>query len=242
MTPAQTHAMLCESLSSWAVPTAPWTHPCATRVAPTMICSHMTTNRSQRGVGALFASSTIGPLLRVFVRQPQQEFYQRELQRLTGAHLRQLQRDLGRLVESGFVRSRAHGNRVYYRAEGAHPAFPALRNLILSTTGLGDTLREAFLALGAEVTIAFVYGSFARGDESADSDVDLLVVGSVSRRVLASALVPAGRDLGRELNPVILSAEEFATRRRRDDHFLQAVLAEPRIWLVGDDAALAALG
>jgi predicted nucleotidyltransferase len=202
----------------------------------------MTTKSSQKGIGALFASAAIGPLLRSFVLQPQREFYQRELQRLTGAHLRQLQRDLGRLVESGFVQGRVHGNRVYYRAVVAHPAFPALRSLVLTTVGAGDGLREALAGLGAAVEAAFVYGSFARGDESAESDVDLLVVGSVTRRALASALAPAGRELGRELNPVILSAEEFAARRQSGDHFLEAVLAEPRIWLVGDDGTLAALG
>jgi predicted nucleotidyltransferase len=202
----------------------------------------MTTKSSQKGIGALFASATIGPLLRAFVLQPQREYYQRELQRLTGAHLRQLQRDLGRLVESGFVQSRAHGNRVYYRAVAHHPAFPALRSLVLTTVGVYDALREAVAGLGAAIDAAFVYGSFARGDESAESDVDVMVVGSVSRRALASALAPAARELGRELNPVILSAEEFTARRQSGDHFLEAVLAEPRIWLVGDDATLAALG
>jgi predicted nucleotidyltransferase len=201
----------------------------------------MTTKRSQKGIGALFASAAIGPLLRAFVLQPQREFYQRELQRLTGAHLRQLQRDLRRLVESGFVQGRVHGNRVYYRAVVAHPAFPALRSLVLTTIGAGDALREALAGLGAAVDAAFVYGSFACGDESPESDIDLMVVGSVSRRALASALAPAARELGRELNPVILSAQEFAARRQSGDHFLEAVLAEPRIWLVGDDATLAAL-
>ena len=202
----------------------------------------MTTHSSQRGVAALFASATIGPLLRAFVVQPHREFYQRELQRLTRAHLRQLQRDLGRLVESGFVESRDHGNRVYYRAVAAHPAFPALRSLVLSTVVSGDVLREAFLGLGEAVTAAFIYGSFARGDETVESDVDLLVVGPVTRRSLAAALAPAGRDLGRELNPVIFSAAEFVARRQSTDHFLSEVLASPRIWLVGDDDALAALG
>ena len=202
----------------------------------------MTTESSQKGITALFASATIGVLLHVFVLQPQREFYQRELQRLTGVHLRQLQRDLGRLVESGFVESRAHGNRVYYRAVVAHPAFPALRSLVLSTRGCGDALREALEGLGKAVEAAFIYGSFARGDDVADSDVDLLVVGSVTRRALAAALAPAGRELGRELNPVILSATEFAHRVRSGDHFLTEVLSGPQVWLVSDVTKLAALG
>jgi len=216
--------------------------PCAAASMTTIICSQMTTHSSQKGIAALFASATIGPLLRALVLQPQREFYQRELQRLTGAHLRQLQRDLARLSESGFVESRVHGNRVYYRAVASDPAFPALRSLVLTTVGLGDTLREALLALGEGVEAAFIYGSFARGDETADSDVDLLVVGDVTRRALASALAPAGRELGRELNPALFWAAEFAARRRGGDHFVSSVLVAPRIWLVGDDSTLAALG
>ena len=216
--------------------------PCTPLAVATIICSQMTTQGSQKGITALFASATIGSSLRVLVLQPQREFYQRELQRLSGAHLRQLQRDLARLVESGFVESRVHGNRVYYRAAASDPAFPALRSLVLTTVGLGDTLRGALLGLGDVVEAALIYGSFARGDVTADSDVDLLVVGSITRRALAAALAPAGRELGRELNPVILSATEFAHRVRSGDHFLTEVLSGPQVWLVSDVTKLAALG
>ena len=177
----QSGGMLCESFT-WPVH-PPLTWPaCALPCPSTTIRRRMTTNSSHQGLAALFASATIGSLLRTFVLQPQREFYQRELQRLTGAHLRQLQRDLGRLLESGFVERRSHGNRVYYRAVAAHPAFPALRSLIVSTLGTGDVLREALAGLGDAVSAALIYGSFARGDEAPDSDVDLLVVGAASRR------------------------------------------------------------
>jgi predicted nucleotidyltransferase len=201
----------------------------------------MTTQSSQKGITALFASATIGLLLRVLVLQPQREFYQRELQRLTGAHLRQLQRDLARLVESGFVESRVHGNRVYYRAVASNPGFPALRSLVLTTLGAEGSLRAALVELGQGVDAAFVYGSFARGEERPDSDVDVLVVGSVSRRALAAALSSAARELGRELNPALFSPDEYVARCKAGDHFIASVLAGPRVWLVGDDDTLAAL-
>ena len=132
-----------------------------------MISSQMTTYRSQNGLAALFASATLGDLLRLFMLDPQREFYQRELQRLTGAHLRQLQRDLLRLRQAGLVTRRAHGNRTYYRAVVEHPAFADLRAAVMKTLGLGDVLREALKPLGDAVSVAFVYGSFARGDDVA---------------------------------------------------------------------------
>ena len=201
----------------------------------------MTTYSSHHGITALFASATLGELLYLFMLEPAREYYQRELQRLTGGHLRQLQRDLERLQQSGLVTGRAHGNRMYYRAVPAHPAFVDLRAAVMKTMGLGDELRDALADLGDVVTLAFIYGSFARGDHVVGSDVDVLIVGSVSRRQVAIALAGAARSPGRELNPFIVSPADFTTRWREGDHFITSVLADPRIWLLGDDASLAAL-
>ena len=156
----------------------------------------MTTINSQNGISALFASATLGQLLYLFMLEPEREYYQRELQRLSGAHLRQVQRDLERLQQSGLVVCRAHGNRTYYGAVPAHPAFADLRAVVMKTWGVGNELSAALAGLGAAVTLALVYGSFARGDDVADSDVDVLVVGSATRRAVAAALADASRLVG----------------------------------------------
>jgi uncharacterized protein len=193
------------------------------------------------GIAALFASASLPLLLRLFSLQPEHEFYQRELQRLTGTPLRQLQRDLGRLERSGLVAKRVHGNRAYYRAVVGHPAFSDLRGLVVKSLGVADLLRDAILPLGPHVTFAFMFGSFATGADTAESDVDVMVLGSVTRRRLASALAPAAVELGREINPVIFSLDEFRTRIRDQDHFVTSVLAGPRIWLIGDEQTLSEL-
>jgi len=183
----------------------------------------------------------MGELLYRFMLEPKREYYQRELQRLSGAHLRQLQRDLERLQRSGLVACRTHGNRTYYRAVIAHPAFADLRAVVMKTWGLGNELSAALAGLGGSVKLAFVHGSFARGDDVAESDVDVLIVGSSTRRAVAAALADAALSLGRELNPIILSPADLTRRWREDDHFVTSVLAGPRIWLIGDDDSLAAL-
>lgn len=187
------------------------------------------------------ASATLADLLRLFMLEPEREFYQRELQRLTGAHLRQVQRDLERLVRSGLVAERMHGNRVYYRAVTAHPAFSDLRAVVVKTLGVGDVLRKALVPLGGAVDLAFVYGSTAAGDDTAASDIDLFIVGTLTRRDASSALAAVAATLGRELNPVIMAADEFVVRRRAGEHFVTSVLQGPLLWLIGDDASLAAL-
>jgi predicted nucleotidyltransferase len=205
----------------------------------------MTTNGSQsenaQGLAALFASASLARLLGLFMLEPDQRFYQRELERLTGTTLRQLQRDLGRLEQSGLVVKSPSGNRTYYQAAASHPAFADLRRAFVKTVAFADVLCAAVATVAPQVAIAFVYGSFAAGDDTPDSDVDLLVIGDVSRRALARALAPASADLGREINPVIFTRDEFAQRRSARDHFVTAALAVPRIWIVGDEQSLSAL-
>src|SRR5450756_283103 len=145
--------------------------PCTTAVSSATICSQMTANSSQQGISALFASASMAPLLRLFMLDPEREFYQRELQRLTSVHLRQLQRDLARLEQSGLVESRSHGNRTYYWAAASHPAFADMRGLVLKTVGLGDVVRDALRSVEVAIDVAFIFGSFAAGDAAAGSDV-----------------------------------------------------------------------
>ena len=209
----------------------------------TTIRCQMTTYRSQRasGISALFASGSLARLLGVFVLEPQRRFYQRELERLLGVPLRQLQRDLERLERAGLITETPSGNRRYYQAVVSHPAFADVRAMMIKTVGLGDVVRAAIAPLGGAIAAAFVFGSFAAGDDTTASDVDLFVVGTVSRRELAGALAPVGTELGREINPVVFSPGEFARRRQGTDPFVESVLAGPHIWILGDEQTLAAL-
>ncbi len=116
-----------------------------------------------------------------------------------------------------------------------------LRALVVKSLGVADSLRDAIGQVRSHVTLAFLFGSFAVGAVAADSDVDMLVVGSVTRRQLAAALAPQSQHLGREINPVIFTLDEFRTRLRDHEHFVEAVLAGPRIWLCGDEHTLAEL-
>jgi uncharacterized protein len=149
----------------------------------------MITKSSRSDVAALFASAALLPLLRAFVSEPGRDFYQRELQGITGAHLRQVQRDLLRLESAGLVTRRAHGNRTYYRAVGAHPSFAALQALVGEAES-ADAARTpagsaaARLGLDPEAVAAFcrrwgvtelsLFGSVLRGDFGPESDVDFL--------------------------------------------------------------------
>ena len=197
-----------------------------------------TKNLGDEGWVGLFASPTMARLLTLFLTHAEQDYYQKELARMTGAGLYTVQRELARLERTGLVIRMPRGNRVYYRANRKHPVFEDLKRVILKTVGLGDALRAALAALTDRVRVAFIYGSFARGEETAESDIDVLLVGDLSLREASAVLGPVGRKLGREFNPAVYPPEEFQAKAAKGHRFITEVLKGEKIYLVGDEHEL----
>ena len=143
------------------------------------------------------------------------ELHLRELARQSGLSLKTVQNELGKLSQSDLVTSRRDGNRRYYQANAGHPLFPDLQQLVLKTSGLREVLAEALRGVKG-VKVAFVFGSLADGAGKAGSDVDLMVIGAAGLRALAPRLRRASARLGREINPVTMTAAEFAKGRKRN--------------------------
>ena len=203
--------------------------------------AHSNGKRMVAGVGGLFAGRAIVALLRLFILHPTQDFYQRELCDLTAERLFLIQRGLARLVRAGVVDQASRGNRVYYRANQSHPAFEDLKAVILKTVGVGDTLRAQLGKFGERVKIAFVYGSVARGEEAASSDIDIMLIGNLSGREVSSVFAPMKKMLNREINPSIYSLAEFRKKANERHPFLTTVLKEPKLFLLGDERDLKAV-
>jgi DNA-binding transcriptional ArsR family regulator len=168
------------------------------------------------------------------------ELHLRELERQTGLSEATLRQELKKLTRLGVVEARQDGNRTYYRAKAEHPIYPDIRNLVLKTSGLADMLREALGESG--IRVAFVFGSIASGREKAESDVDLMVIGAITLRQLSRRLSGIVVKLGREVNPHVLTPEEFARRVRERDHFITSVLETPRLFVTGSEDELERLG
>jgi predicted nucleotidyltransferase len=146
---------------------------------------------------------------------------------------------LKNLEQLGLVQTRVSGNRTYYRGNRSHPLYPEIRSLVLKTSGLADVLREA---LGEDsVRLAFVFGSVASGSETSDSDIDLMVIGSLSLRALVGRLAGVSEKVGRELNLSVMTESEFSKRRRTGDHFVSTVTAAPKLFVIGDADELEAM-
>lgn len=193
------------------------------------------------GIGELFAGRALITLLRLFFLHPSRDFYQRELVALTGERLFLIQSALKRLTRAGILGQLSRGNRIYYRVDSSHPAHEQLKALVLKTVGVGDRLRTHLLGMRDKVRVAFLYGSVARGDEQATSDIDIMLIGDLSSRQTATALVPVKRFVNREINPSVYSPSEFRKRYQERHPFIREVVRGPKIFLLGDEDELKAI-
>ena len=129
---------------------------------------------------------------------------------------------------------------MYYRAKTECPLYPEIRNLVLKTSGLSDVLKSALT--DKRIRVAFVFGSIARGEEKAGSDVDLMVIGQLGLRDLSRLLSGLEEKIGREINPHVLREEEFQKRIRAKEHFVSSVIEAPKFFIIGSQRELEAMG
>ncbi len=175
-------------------------------------------------------------VLGILLGNPERSFYANEIIRLAGSGSGAVQRELTRLQTGGLVTVSRVGNQKHFQANLAAPVFDELRGLVLKTSGLADVLRSALAPLASGIHAAFVYGSLARREDTATSDVDLMVISdTLAYPDLYTALEDAGRRLGRPVNPTIYTRNELARRIKRHNPFLAKVLANRKIWLIGGD-------
>ena len=178
-------------------------------------------------------------VLAVLFGSPDRSFYANELIALARSGTGAVQRELASLLAAGLVTVRDQGNQKHYQANAASPVFAELRGLVLKTVGLADVLRAALAPLAGQITMAFVYGSVARREDTAASDVDVLIVSdALGYAEVFGALESAAQTLGRAINPTLYTRAELARRRAQANAFVTRVLDQPRIWLMGDEEAL----
>lgn len=191
----------------------------------------MKTNQSLSEL--LFPNQYRRKVLALLLMQPDQKVHLRELARQTQAAPGTLKKELDALCHVGLLCSERVGNQVHFQANPGHPVFAELQALVRKTTGLADVLRQALQPLKSQIELALVFGSMASGSAHAGSDVDLLVVGSASFAQVVEATYVAQTQLGRDINPKVMSAAEWATKQADGNPFVQELLAKPQIGLIG---------
>jgi len=190
---------------------------------------------------ALFTSQARLEVLKLFFLRSSGRHYMREISSLTDQPVRAIQRELARLEDADLLISSVDGNRKYFTANRQSPVFSELRAIMVKTAGIGDQLKKILQEQSDTIQVAFIFGSFARGLETAASDIDIMVIGVITSRELSRLLKPLKEELDREMNPVTIRVHEFQKNVEKGDPFTQSILEEPKIFLIGDDDGLQAL-
>jgi uncharacterized protein len=188
----------------------------------------------------LVSSRARAEIFRLLFGGTGEELHVREIERRSGLNDSTLRQELRNLVRLDLVHSRKDSNRVYYRAKTENPLYPEIRNLVLKTSGLSDVLKSALK--DKRIRVAFVFGSIARGEEKAGSDVDLMVIGRLGLRDLSGLLSGIEEKIGREVNPHVLHEDEFRKRIRTKEHFVSSVMESPKIFVIGSQDELETMG
>jgi len=184
-----------------------------------------------------------GAILALLYGHSDQSFYYRQLTRqLESVSAGTLQRELDTLSHLGLIDRSTVGKQVFYQANRKHPVFPELRALVAKTVGVFHSLSSALSPLAKRISLAFVYGSLARQEEKAESDIDLMIIGKVTLEDALAQLAEAEQSLSRSVNPTLYSVAEFKSKLASGNHFLNSVVRDKKVFLIGDEDELRKMG
>jgi predicted nucleotidyltransferase len=186
-------------------------------------------------VGDLLFGQTRGRVLSLLYGAADETFFVRQIARQVETSVGTVQRELGLLTDVGLIKRSAVGIQVFYQANQMHPEFPELRALLAKTMGVFQMLKTALVPLSSRIDLAFVYGSVARAEENATSDIDLMVIGAISLDEVLDAVGLVEEQLRRPVSPTIYSLEDMSSGLHEDNHFLQSLKKCKKVFLIGDE-------
>ena len=179
----------------------------------------------------ILSSRTRAEIFKLLYGPAEEELHIREIERRTGLNDRTIRQELLKLLKLDLVIDRKDSNRVYYRANKSNPLYPDIRNLVLKTAGMVDLFRRALK--DKPVQMAFIFGSISEGKETADSDVDLFIIGQLGMRAVSTLLSDISERIFREINPHVMNSDEFRKRIKEKDHFISSVMKAKKLFIIG---------
>jgi predicted nucleotidyltransferase len=178
-------------------------------------------------------------VLALLYGQPDRSFHTNEIIRLTHSGTGAVQRELEKLTAVDLITVQSVGNQKHYTANCASPLYTELRSIVLKTFGLADVLRQALASIASQVHIAFIYGSIAKQEDTATSDIDLMLIGdNLTYADVFKSLEDAQGKLGRPINPTFYSPAEWTRKLQANNNFLAQIVKQPKIFLIGTENEL----
>ena len=206
----------------------------------------MTTKRvssPRSGLASALFSHVQLRVLAHFFGQPDRTFHASELIRLARSGSGAVQRELKKLASAGILTVTITGNRKLYGANRQSPIFEELHRLIVKTVGLVEPIRQALEPFGSVIDVAFVYGSVANGRDTARSDIDLMIIGKeLSYSEVYAALQKAEKGLRRSVNPNLMTRGEWARKRDDKSFFVEKIIQQPKLFILGTENELTGIG
>jgi predicted nucleotidyltransferase len=191
---------------------------------------------AETGLSSALFSNVQARVLALIFGHPERSFYASEIIRNVRSGTGAVERELSRLRDSGLVRVERIGNQKHYRANHRSPIFVELRSIVLKTMGLAEPLRESLAPHAEKIKTAFVYGSVAKGGDSARSDVDLMVIGEdLAYPDLFGGLQKAESILHRQVSPNFLSPQDWRRKLAQKNPFITKISAQPKIFIFGSE-------
>jgi predicted nucleotidyltransferase len=178
-------------------------------------------------------------VLSLLLCHPERSFFANEVIRHAGGGAGAIHRELEALTCAGILSECRIGNQRHFQANPACPIFEELRGIIRKTFGIADVLRNALQPFNQQITLAFVYGSIARGEEKIGSDIDLLVISeALAYPDIFPALATTEQQLARTVNPTIYKPSELEQKRDEGNAFISRILVQPKIFIIGNESGL----
>lgn len=182
-------------------------------------------------------------MLGLLFGHPQRSFYLSELIESADIGRGTVQRELETMSNAGIISVKKIGNQKHYQANAGCPIYEELLSIVRKTFGIADVLKEALLPVDKKIDVAFVYGSVARGEESAKSDIDVMLIGNkLSYGEVVDLLLPVEGKLGRPVNPTLYTPKQIRDKLKAGDSFVTRVLKQDKLWIKGDEDAIKGIG
>jgi hypothetical protein len=173
---------------------------------------------------------------------PEGRFHGREIARRAGLPAGTLVRELRRLAEVGVLNREPLGGQMVYSANRNCLVFNELVAILRKLSGVVAVITATLAPLADRIQVAFVFGS-AADREAPDSDLELLLIGSVDQGAVTARLHPLQSLLARRIIPRVFSVQQWQTKvRSAGRRFKVNVLAKRKIYVVGGQRDLAKLG
>jgi predicted nucleotidyltransferase len=182
-------------------------------------------------------SSTRAELLSLFFNNPDSKFYLREIARHIGKDAAGIKRELDTLVKIGILGREKRGVQKFYYADKSSPIFTEMKGLIFKTTGVQGSVKAALSRLKG-VRAAFIYGSYAKGAEKEDSNINLMVIGQVNITELNDMVMVLEEKLKREIDYLVFDEQEYRKRKDAKDPYIREIVKGKKIFLVGKEDEL----